>query len=63
MEIKDKNFVITKSEDARKILLANGLTEMPNSKNDLFVFINEPKKIMKFAYESLPIRFTNKLYF
>ena len=62
MNIKDKNFVITKDEDVRKLLIANGLTEMPSKNGDLFVFINEPKKLT-FDFESLPVRFTNKLYF
>ena len=62
MEIKDKNFIITKDEFAREILLKNGLIEMPSNAKDLFVFVNEPKKLM-FEYDKLKIRFTNKLYF
>lgn len=61
MKIEDKNFVITKSLDAKEVLLQNNLT-LVSDKDGLFIFVNEPKK-MKFAYESLPIRFTNKLYF
>ena len=63
MNIKDKNFVITKDENVRKILLANDLTEVPNCKGDFFVFVNEPKKFQKFYYDELDITFTNKLYF
>ena len=62
MKIEDKNFVLTKDINAKNILLQNNLI-LVSDKDELFIFVNEPKKIQKFAYESLPIRFTNKLYF
>lgn len=62
MNIKEYNFVLTKDLNAKDVLLQNNLT-LVSDKDGLFIFVNEPKKIMKFAYESLPIRFTNKLYF
>ena len=62
MNIKEYNFVLTKDLHAKDVLLQNNLT-LVSDNNGLFVFVNEPKKIMKFSYESLPIRFTNKLYF
>ena len=62
MKIEDKNFVITKDLNAKDVLLQNNLT-LVSDKDGLFVFVNEPKKFQKFTYESLPIRFTNKLYF
>lgn len=63
MVIEEKNFIVTKDENARQVLISNNFTELPNAKGDLYVFVNEPKKFSKFSYESLPIRFTNKLYF
>lgn len=61
-DIKKCNFVITKDEDAKEILLKYDLT-LVSSKDGLFVFVNEPKKFAKFNYEKLPIAFTNKMYF
>lgn len=62
MDIKNKNFLITKNEVTRKILLEHDLTELPTL-DDTFIFINEPKKLIKFEYEKLDIVPTNKLNF
>ena len=62
MEIKNKNFILTKDPEARKILMDHGLTEMHNN-DGLYIFINEPKKLTKFNFESLSLVFTNKMYF
>ncbi len=62
MEIKNKNFIITTDEKTRKTLLDNGLVEV-NDGSGNYVFVNEPKKLKRFNYESLKISFTNKLYF
>ena len=60
-DIKKCNFVVTKDEEAKDILLQNGLT-LVSDLNGLFTFINEPKK-MQFDFKNLHIRFTNKIYF
>lgn len=59
---KTKNFIVTKDESSANILLANGLTLVNKNSDNLFTFVNEPKK-MVFDFEKMPIRFTNKLYF
>lgn len=60
-DIMKCNFVVTKDEEAKDVLLQKGLT-LVSSLNGLFIFINEPKK-MQFNFDNLHIRFTNKLYF
>ena len=62
MEIEKKNFIVTNDEKTRDTLLMNGFVEVnDNSKN--YVFVNEPKKLMRFDYSKLKISFTNKLHF
>lgn len=63
MNIEDKNFVVTKDEETRNELLKLGFVELHNTKGDLYVFVNDPRKFSKANFEQLPIRFTNKLYF
>lgn len=62
MEKERCNFIITKDEEARKILLSYGLFEVKNVDGDVFLFVNNPKKLT-FNYDELPITFTNTLYF
>lgn len=62
MEIENKNFIITTDEKTRETLILNGFTEV-NDNSGKYVFVNEPKKLVKFDYSKLKISFTNKLYF
>lgn len=62
MEIKNKNFIITTDEKTRETLVLNGFTEIGDNSGN-YVFVNEPKKLMKFDYSKLKISFTNKLHF
>ena len=63
MEIQqDKNFILTNDEKTKTKLLQNGLT-LVGQNGDLYTFVNEPKKLNKFDFSSLKIKFTNKLMF
>ena len=58
--IRDKNFIFTKDKEARMVLLRNGLLELHN--NDcIYVFVNEPQKLVTFDYKDLKLSFTNTL--
>lgn len=62
MDIKKMNFIVTQDIDSRTALLSHGFTEVPSMNKDIFVFVNEPKKL-NFDYDNLKIVFTNKLTF
>ena len=59
--METKNFIITTDKKTREILVINGFTEV-NDNSGNYVFVNEPKKLMKFDHSKLKISFTNKLH-
>lgn len=58
--IRDKNFIFTKDKEARMVLLRNGLLELHNN-DGIYVFVNEPQKLITFDYKDLKLSFTNTL--
>lgn len=58
--IRDKNFIFTKDKEARMVLLKNGLLELHNN-DGIYVFVNEPQKLVTFDYKDLKLSFTNTL--
>lgn len=58
--IRDKNFIFTKDKEARMVLLRNGLLELHNN-DGIYVFVNEPQKLVTFDYKDLKLSFTNTL--
>ena len=58
--IRDKNFIFTKDKEARMVLLKNGLLELHNN-DGVYVFVNEPQKLVTFDYKDLKLSFTNTL--
>lgn len=62
MENKNTNFIVTTDKKTKEILILNGFAEIKNNSGN-YVFVNEPKKLMKFDYSKLKIAFTNKLHF
>lgn len=58
--IRDKNFIFTKDKEARMVLLKNGLLELHNN-DGIYVFVNEPQKLITFDYKDLKLSFTNTL--
>ena len=60
--MKTSNFIMTKDENTRCVLLSHNLIEVQNS-GGIYVFVNEPKKMQTFNFEELDFVFTNKLVF
>lgn len=62
MNIKNKNFLLTKDDEVRVVLLKQGLIEL-NKQDEYYVFVNEPKKLNSIQFEKLNMIPVDKLCF